>query len=304
MSNGCSYCGTANVEGADRCVACGTPLTTQIAAVTAGLPPPLETVPPMIAAEAVPAKPPLNGWSATLIFLAYFLTQTIVGFIAGFIAVMLTMVRNPGVDAKEMLPETLQEIVAVAALPTMVMSGLVMFVLALYRIRPQLRDCSPTGAAWVVGTFRQNLAGLVMGGVTAIAYFLLSTLFPPAEDLVHGPLSQMALKPGAQQIIWITVALLFAPLIEECLFRGILYGGYRRAMGPTGAALLTTFIFWALHLPETARFWPAMVGIAALAIVALWNRLKFSAIGPAVAVHIGYNGMMVLAAIIATIADQ
>ena len=37
-----------------------------------------------------------------------------------------------------------------------------------------------------------------------------------------------------------------------------------------------------------------------LALVALWHRLKYAAVGPAVAVHIGYNGMMVVGAIVAT----
>jgi membrane protease YdiL (CAAX protease family) len=303
MSSACSYCGIENADDAEKCVACGSSLSTTIQPPPAEFPPIL-AAPPLIVADAIPPKPPLNGWSATLIFLAYFLAQTIVGFIAGFVGVILVMAKNPGAKAKELLPGMMQEIVAFAALPTMVFSGLAMFFLALYKIRAQLRDGSPTGAAWLVGTFRQNFLGLCMGIVTAICYFLLSALFPPAEDLAHGPISQMALKPGAQQIIWITVALLFAPLIEECLFRGILYGGYRRAMGPTGAALLTTFIFWALHLTETARFWPAMVGIAALALVALWSRLTFSAIGPAVSVHVGYNGMMVLAALISTFASH
>ena len=303
MSQSCNRCGTANEQGTERCVACGDPLTDKSVS-SVGEVPPLASIPPIIVADAVPAKPPLNGRSATLIFLAYFFTQILVGFLAAIIGFAVITVRNPGAKGEDPFSEPLQEIVAYAALPTMALSGLVVFLLALRKIRPQLRDGSPTGAAWLVGTLRQNLAGLIMGIVTAVFFGLLSNLFPPPEDFTSGPLSQMALKPGAQQIIWISVALLFAPLIEECLFRGILYGGYRYAMGSTGAAVLTTFIFWALHLAETARFWPAMIAIAALALVTLWYRLRCSAIGPAVAVHIGYNGMMVMAAVLASLSDQ
>jgi membrane protease YdiL (CAAX protease family) len=261
-------------------------------------------IPPVIVADPLPAKPPLNGRSATLIFLAYFLTQILVGFLAAFIGMAVIIAKNPGAKGKDAFSEPLQEVIAYSALPTMALSGLVVFLLALRKIRPSLRDGSATGAAWLVGTLRQNIAGLMMGIVAAIFFGLLSSIFPPSEDFTSGPISQMAVKPGAQQIMWISVGLLFAPLIEECLFRGILYGGYRHAMGPTGAAVLTTFIFWALHLGETARYWPAMIAIAILALVALWNRLRSSAIGPAVAVHIGYNGMIVLAAILASFSDQ
>ena len=93
--------------------------------------------------------------------------------------------------------------------------------------------------------------------------------------------------------------LLFSPLIEECLFRGILYGGYRRSFGPLWAAVLSTGIFWVLHISEMIHYWPAMVAIALLALVALSQRLKFGAIGPAVAVHLGYNGIVVLGTVLA-----
>jgi membrane protease YdiL (CAAX protease family) len=88
-------------------------------------------------------------------------------------------------------------------------------------------------------------------------------------------------------------ALLLAPPIEELLFRGVAYGGYRRSFGPTLAAALSTSIFWVLHLTEMINNLPAALGVAAMALVALWFRLRGAAVGPAVAAHLGYNAALV-----------
>ena len=47
-----------------------------------------------------------------------------------------------------------------------------------------------------------------------------------------------------------------------------------------------------LHLPVILVFPPNLLGLAALALATLWSRLRNSAIGPAVALHMGYNAVL------------
>jgi len=108
------------------------------------------------------------------------------------------------------------------------------------------------------------------------------------------PSDQLAFVPGLQQWIWLLAGLLFAPVAEELLFRGVLYGGYRRSFGKIAATLITTSTFVLLHLPDVIRFLPSIVALAALGLTAQWCRLRSSAIGPAIAVHIGYNVVLSL----------
>jgi uncharacterized protein len=96
------------------------------------------------------------------------------------------------------------------------------------------------------------------------------------------------------------MALLLAPPVEEMLFRGVLYGGYRKSLGATGATWLTTSIFALMHIGEVIYFLPALLVIAGVALLALRMRLRHSAIGPAVAVHFGYNFILALAVICST----
>lgn len=58
--------------------------------------------------------------------------------------------------------------------------------------------------------------------------------------------------------------------------------------------MLTTSIFWVLHLTEIARLPIGGVGIAGAAIATLWMRVRSSAVGPAIATHFGYNGTLAL----------
>jgi membrane protease YdiL (CAAX protease family) len=60
-------------------------------------------------------------------------------------------------------------------------------------------------------------------------------------------------------------------------------------MGALPAAVLTTFIFVALHFSELIYQPLATFAIGGLALAALAFRIRSNAIGPAIAVHFGYN---------------
>jgi membrane protease YdiL (CAAX protease family) len=84
------------------------------------------------------------------------------------------------------------------------------------------------------------------------------------------------------------------PIVEEMLFRGIIYGGYHRSLGPVVAAVLTIVLFVVPHAPNLVTFPLALVGIMGLALTTLWLRVRASAIGPAIAAHISYNVITVI----------
>ena len=94
---------------------------------------------------------------------------------------------------------------------------------------------------------------------------------------------------GWPRAIWVIITIALSPLVEEILFRGILYGGYRRSFGPQWAAILTTLLFVACHGPKAASNFPFLIGLVAGSLASLWCRLNSGAVGPAVGVHLGYN---------------
>jgi len=251
-------------------------------------------LPPVISAT------PLAAGTATAILLIYVVIQLAAGVVVGATAAALSADETNFADPNHQ-EQLIERMFGPAILAALLGGGMAMFLMSVLLVRQHLRDNSPLGAAWLVGSFKAIAQGLATGVGTALLYVGLCVAFAPRDpEATLGPMARMAVTPGSSQIMWLIAALALAPPIEECLFRGVLYGGYRKSLGPFWAAFITTGIFLLLHITEVIHFWPAILGIAGLGLVALVFRLRSGAIGPAVAVHFGYNAVMALWAILAT----
>ncbi|MCB1644570.1 MAG: CPBP family intramembrane metalloprotease [Pseudomonadales bacterium] len=104
--------------------------------------------------------------------------------------------------------------------------------------------------------------------------------------------SETAFTPGLQKeavsVSWFLFALLLAPVIEEFLFRGILYDGFS-GFGTIVAFSISTLGFVLVHLPETLRFMPALLGISALSLASGWYRIKTGNLFNCIVMHLSYN---------------
>jgi membrane protease YdiL (CAAX protease family) len=253
----CDYCGKANDENMSFCAECGTDLNV-----------PKED---LSAKKNLPRT--LNAKVATTILLALLATQFFSGFFIIFINDIIGLVLSH------------------------VLGGIVMILMAFALIPKYLKDTSPTGAAWVLGRRDAMMKGLAIGliiGVCIQAFILISKSKYYVTYKNLDALNRMAYTPGLQQWVFVVTVIFLAPPVEEMLFRGIFYGGYRKSFGPVWAAVSTTFIFVALHLLEYVHFPSVIMGIIALALATLWCRLHWNAIGPAIAVHAGYNFVVAL----------
>jgi hypothetical protein len=160
-------------------------------------------------------------------------------------------------------------------------------------VRDDLRDTSPTGAAWRLGSLLHLLVGLGAGVVLGTSYVVLAFgLSPYLTPDSAGPLTEMATTPGWPRVAFLLFALVLAPPVEELLFRGVIYGGFCQSFGPAVAAVATTVLFVLPHATGMVHFWPSVFTITALALSALLMRLECRAIGPAVALHLGYNAVV------------
>lgn len=291
----CDYCGKENDDGSAFCAGCGT-----------GFPPSEPQPEPPISVPPLPpyAPPPppfpraLTGGAATIVLLVYFGAQVAGGVVAGFFGGLVSGLRGdfPGHNYQD----TMQAIMPLTVFVVMAFGWAAMVVVA-KTSQFQFNDVSPTGPAWVRGSWREITKGLGLGILVALLWILLSsTLGRQQSEEESSPMTRMAMTPGFGQIVWVITAILLAPPVEELLFRGILYGGYRKSFGPSVAATLTTVIFVLLHFTELIHLPLAVFALGGLALAALWRRLQSSAIGPAIAVHIGYNSVIALAAVFST----
>jgi ABC-2 type transport system permease protein len=89
----------------------------------------------------------------------------------------------------------------------------------------------------------------------------------------------------------VVLAVLAAPIVEEFIFRGLLYGGFRRSLAPIPAALGSASVFALVH-PAVAAF--PVFGLA-LGAAFVYERTKW--LGAPIAAHMTYNGILALGAV-------
>ena len=278
----CHYCGKENEDTMMFCAECGTPLKS------------LEVThaEPRRSTSLPPKKPPrvLNAGSATVLMLANLAVQVFLGVFMGMLASVIAEAQ--GIHNLEKIVGVLDKLMPAMAVLIPVLGCIVTVLISFVLIPKHLKDTSPNGAAWVAGPWLAIAEGLVIGLIVSVCFSALNRALRyhvVYSDL--GPLDRMALTPGLPQIIWVVAGVLLAPAAEELLFRGVLYGGYRKSFGSIWAVVLTTLLFLLLHLPQLIHFPPAIAGLTGLALAALWCRLRSKAIGSAIAVHIGYNAL-------------
>ncbi len=136
---------------------------------------------------------------------------------------------------------------------------------------------------------RYMTIGMLLGFGLSVVYLTLAVTFPPAPDQLKGPLHSAVMMGGWPRHIWVLLALLVAPPVEEFVFRGVLFAGFSRSWGPYVSGLIVTVVFVALHALEISGYWPALLAITTLALAALYARIKTNSLAPAIVLHASYN---------------
>jgi len=231
----------------------------------------------------------LDARSATIIFFSYVGAQLFCGFVSAMVAFAIAAAR--GINNEKQINIIFNAIDVNMMVPTLLIAGTVMVLMSYKLAANYIRDITPNGGAWHLGTWKAILMTAGFGVIIGVCPHLLQ-LHRSHSSL--GEVSRMALTPGFPRLVFIVTGVLLTPVIEEMLFRGVLYGGYRKSFGPAWAITLTTFLFVLLHIPEYMHSLPGILLTIVGALVALWCRLRFSAIGPAVAFHAGFNAAQVL----------
>jgi membrane protease YdiL (CAAX protease family) len=90
------------------------------------------------------------------------------------------------------------------------------------------------------------------------------------------------------------IAATTAPLVEEIVYRGILYSALQRATGALAAIIVVTLMFAGLHV---LQYWPDMGAISAITLLSLAITIVRARTGrllPCVVIHLVFNGIQSL----------
>ncbi|MBU6209610.1 MAG: CPBP family intramembrane metalloprotease [Planctomycetes bacterium] len=137
-------------------------------------------------------------------------------------------------------------------------------------------------AGWVAGQLQRAVTGIE----------------PPS--IGHSTLEQMV--QGTRDAWWWLMglsAVVLAPILEECLYRGFVQQALRRAgLGPWPAVLLASIVFTLMHVgsvPEGARA-ASLTSLAVLACCFGWLAERTGSLVAPIAAHVAFNlGNLVMA---------
>ena len=147
-------------------------------------------------------------------------------------------------------------------------------------------------------------AGLIFSGMAlAIVAGLLDKLLPVPQSL---PIEQIFLQRGAPQLLAV-FGVAVAPIVEETMFRGLLYPvtnrWFRKIFGHPGIGLsffVTALAFALLHSSQLGNAWAPVLVLFLVSSVLTFTRAYTKSLASSFLVHCAYNSMLFGAMFFAT----
>lgn len=128
----------------------------------------------------------------------------------------------------------------------------------------------------------------------AILLFAIAWLIAVTFGNKETELERILLSSRAAALMIAFIATATAPLVEEIIYRGILYPALQRSIGPVFAVLVVTLLFAGPHIPQ---YWPnisAILSISLLSFVLTFIRARTGRLLPCYVIHLVFNGVQSL----------
>jgi membrane protease YdiL (CAAX protease family) len=135
----------------------------------------------------------------------------------------------------------------------------------------------------------------------ALALAMLGLGFAFEKILPHGEtdFERLLQLSTSVRVAVALLAVFSAPIVEEVVYRGILYTSLAEARGWKFAVVLVTILFAVVHAPQ---YWGSMAALAAILTLSLVLTLLRAAtrqLLPCIATHLIFNGVQAIVLIIA-----
>lgn len=152
----------------------------------------------------------------------------------------------------------------------------------------------PTSAGRALGV--GGLAYLLLWPVLLVVMLPLGALFerlglPSRSHPIVEQLRGAMENPGALAL-WLIIAAVLAPVLEEAVFRGALQGAVHQRLGGWAALLLTALVFAIIH-PQVGL---GLVGVLLVGLALSLVRIHEGSLWPGVVLHAINNGVALLLA--------
>lgn len=235
-----------------------------------------------------PNNPPWNSWIALGM---WFFSVLMIAFLPMVFVLPYLANQNIALTDSNALANFLKEnptaillnLIAVfpAHLFTLVLAWFVVTGFKRYSFRQTL--------GWSHENFRWYYYILIVVGFFAIAAFV--NYFLPEQE---NDLMRVLQSSRSATLIVAFLATFTAPLVEEVVYRGILYSAFQRSIGVWGAVAVVTTLFASVHF---LQYWGSpgtILLICLLSLILTLVRVKTDSLLPCVILHTIFNGLQSL----------
>ncbi len=138
---------------------------------------------------------------------------------------------------------------------------------------------------WTHDNFRWFYYILILIGFFAVAGVVMH--FLPEQD---NGLMRILRSSRTATLLVAFMATFTAPLVEEVVYRGVMYSAFQRSFGVSGAVGMVTFLFAAVHVPQYWGSPGTILMICLLSLILTLVRVKTDSLLPCVILHTIFNG--------------
>ncbi len=139
---------------------------------------------------------------------------------------------------------------------------------------------------WRCGGYRWwHFLGILI--VVYVSMFVVGYFFPEQDN----DITRMVHSSRAAAIFIALIATFGAPIIEELIYRGLLYSAFQRSMGTIAAIAVVTLMFAGVHFPQ---YWDSPGALIAITILSLTLTLVRTTSGnllPCIILHFIFNAL-------------
>lgn len=139
---------------------------------------------------------------------------------------------------------------------------------------------------WESGGMKLWHYTLILAGLFSL--IVLVSYFVPAPET---EVTRILKSSRTALFLFAFIATFSAPLVEEVIYRGVLFSALQRALGVNLAVVLITFLFAIVHVPQYLESVPTLVLLAILSLLLTLVRVKTGNLWPCVVLHTLINGI-------------
>jgi membrane protease YdiL (CAAX protease family) len=122
----------------------------------------------------------------------------------------------------------------------------------------------------------------------SLAVLIVTYKMQPPEDV---PIEEL-FRYKNTAILFMAMAVLVAPLVEETVFRGYLYPLFARTFGVASSVILTGILFGLMHGAQLGWTWGLVIVLVAVGVIFTLVRARTGSVYASFLLHLGYNSMI------------